>query len=707
MIIQLAAHESHLHYVDIDTSHFSGNEAPQSQVFGLHLDQPAGDNLKLLPGDKRWEELLPVVTLGPNSRHIFELGDKAKEGLWSALMVRMIPDGGMARFRAYGRPVPPPLLSALPTPDVAPIDLLSPLIGGRIIAASDANFSPPSNLLLPGRGHDMSDGWETRRSQVGRGKYAPDGPLAGQERKEWVVARLGATGVIKHVEIDSAYHVGNYPVAAGAEATLCDAEVPPADAKWVTIAAKTPLGPHRQHWLATDSSVAPTAVFSHVRCSIYPDGGLKRLRIYGHPIAPTTSLTAPARTTETALPLTFEAFKPFGQVIQGWELATSAPKGVSFNRANQDTAAKFHRLTQVSPAATALGCLRAPAEHDVRTGATINIKSLQKSDSTKAFMPQGTGAAPGEVALNDGSASVVVVALAGEDGSPDLATAKSFLATAAQGVSFSENVWYSLITVNERQDYAILGSKDAEYTESAVDFDVYVPAYNPAPVKAVPPTPAPSAGAILASALHGGDAIHPVPVTEKDFAPFGELIRAYPAGYTNGVASGSPKPHQSWISTTTDTYPVHAGAVSSIGVYRSTKKIGLERGQVFDVKYMERHPYTSQSFIPMGKGSISGKGENALSPGGAFLVAVAMNGPDDRPDPATLRSFIMESGTGLVYRAGVWHHPVLVLDDTLDLACIETQVATGAGGVSDERDCELLTYEVEGQPFGRIAVPDL
>jgi allantoicase len=66
----------------------------------------------------------------------------------------------------------------------------------------------------------------------------------------------------------------------------------------------------------------------------------------------------------------------------------------------------------------------------------------------------------------------------------------------------------------------------------------------------------------------------------------------------------------------------------------------------------------------------------------------------------------MESGTGLNYNAGTWHHPVLVLDDTLDLACIETQVSTGTGhDEPDARDCELLTYDLA--PFGRIAVPEV
>ena len=58
----------------------------------------------------------------------------------------------------------------------------------------------------------MSDGWETRRSQEDRGKYGPGGKLEGKERKEWVVAKLAGTGVVRWVEVDTAFHLGNYPV---------------------------------------------------------------------------------------------------------------------------------------------------------------------------------------------------------------------------------------------------------------------------------------------------------------------------------------------------------------------------------------------------------------------------------------------------------------------------------------------------------------
>lgn len=50
-------------------------------------------------------------------------------------------------------------------------------------------------------------------------------------------------------------------------------------------------------------------------------------------------------------------------------------------------------------------------------------------------------------------------------------------------------------------------------------------------------------------------------------------------------------------------------------------------------------------------------------------------------------------------------HPVLVLDSTLDLACIETQISTGIPE-SDARDCELISWEGE-EVFGHINVPVL
>ncbi len=115
----------------------------------------------------------------------------------------------------------------------------------------------------------------------------------------------------------------------------------------------------------------------------------------------------------------------------------------------------------------------------------------------------------------------------------------------------------------------------------------------------------------------------------------------------------------------------------------------------------------------------AGKGEQALPLKGTFLVVVAQNTPEGRPDPKTLKSFLMPSSVGLSYAPGVWRkycgpptghavdaitdHPVLILDSTLDLACVETQLHTGLHE-TDPRDCELLEWDGD-EVFGRIAVP--
>jgi ureidoglycolate hydrolase len=74
-------------------------------------------------------------------------------------------------------------------------------------------------------------------------------------------------------------------------------------------------------------------------------------------------------------------------------------------------------------------------------------------------------------------------------------------------------------------------------------------------------------------------------------------IQAAPDGLTTKYAR---------LANIVNNYPADTGAVTGISVFRATPKVGLERGKVFDIRYMERHPYTSQAFVPMGKGEVSG-----------------------------------------------------------------------------------------------------
>lgn len=79
----------------------------------------------------------------------------------------------------------------------------------------------------------------------------------------------------------------------------------------------------------------------------------------------------------------------------------------------------------------------------------------------------------------------------------------------------------------------------------------------------------------------------------------------------------------------------------------------------FTVKLLERHPYSSQAFIPMTDGKTRG-----------YLVIVALNGDDDKPDMSTLKAFVATTKQGINYGPGIWHHPMVVLEHEADFACI-------------------------------------
>lgn len=63
---------------------------------------------------------------------------------------------------------------------------------------------------------------------------------------------------------------------------------------------------------------------------------------------------------------------------------------------------------------------------------------------------------------------------------------------------------------------------------------------------------------------------------------------------------------------------------------------------------MERHAFSSQSFVAMDAGR--------------WLVGVAPSGPDGKPDMAHFQAFIGRAGQGITYAANVWHRPLTVLD---------------------------------------------
>jgi allantoicase len=125
-------------------------------------------------------------------------------------------------------------------------------------------------------------------------------------------------------------------------------------------------------------------------------------------------------------------------------------------------------------------------------------------------------------------------------------------------------------------------------------------------------------------------------------------------------------------------------------------------GGEWDVKVLERHKCTDQTFVPMGtgQGSWNLDGETMVEkPGRVYLVIVALNGADDKPDLSTLRAFVATTSQGVTYGTGVWHHPMIALETTIEFACIETQIGTP----DHPLDCEVV--DITGDDVRRVTIP--
>jgi allantoicase len=96
-IVRLARRAT-IHRIELDTDHYKGN-APGS-CFVERCDDLAATTETLTAGGQTWRELLPSTPLEPHARHRFT--SLVDPGPATHLRLNIYPDGGVARFRAFG-----------------------------------------------------------------------------------------------------------------------------------------------------------------------------------------------------------------------------------------------------------------------------------------------------------------------------------------------------------------------------------------------------------------------------------------------------------------------------------------------------------------------------------------------------------------------------------------------------------------------------
>ena len=257
----------------------------------------------------------------------------------------------------------------------------------------------------------------------------------------------GTAGILDQVEIDTAHFKGNFPNSSEIHGIYLDADVKRQiqdvrDEDWTLILPRTKLGPHRQHYFQLENVKGKT--YTHVKVTIYPDGGLQRIRVIGRRSEPTKSAKASGATILPVLPLTPEAFAPFGQVLQAYGDHAAAPKGIRITPANGGSASKYHKLALLessypteSAATTGISVYRCSPLTDIAKDGLIELKILEQHRFTnQAFIPMG------QEELNDsGRKYLVVVAQSGRDDKPDMQTLRAFIASTAQGVMYGKGIW--------------------------------------------------------------------------------------------------------------------------------------------------------------------------------------------------------------------------------------------------------------------------
>jgi ureidoglycolate lyase len=145
------------------------------------------------------------------------------------------------------------------------------------------------------------------------------------------------------------------------------------------------------------------------------------------------------------------------------------------------------------------------------------------------------------------------------------------------------------------------------------------------------------------------------PLTRDGFKPFGDVIQPAEAAHRTI--------NQGWAERYLDLARLdllQEGGTPSLGIVRAEP-----RPMPLAVKIMERHPLASQAFIP-------------LTPR-PFLVIVAP--PGDPPGADKLFAFRTVAGQGINYARGVWHHPLIALDQVTDFLVIDR---AGEGQNCDE-----------------------
>jgi allantoicase len=244
-----------IHKIDIDTSYFNGNQPSKISL------EACFTSAKIPNKNSNWIKILNKKFTKPNSHHFFTIKNKST---FTHVKLNIYPDGGVARLRIYGT------MEIKKKFKKKIINLTSVLSGAVPIACNNEHFGRAENILAPGVGKNMGDGWETRRS---RGKNS-----------DWLILKCATHGKVSKIQIDTHHFKGNYPDKCSIQAAFLNSKISSNaiiinSKKWEHLLNKVKLGPHKKHNFK--NQLMKNKKINYIKINIFPDGGISRIRVFG------------------------------------------------------------------------------------------------------------------------------------------------------------------------------------------------------------------------------------------------------------------------------------------------------------------------------------------------------------------------------------------------------------------------------------------
>ena len=257
LIIKLGKSGS-INKVDVDTSHFNGNQPSMISLEGCYSKSK---NIK----DLKWKTLIGKKKTKANSHHMFKSSSKS---IFTHIKLNIFPDGGVARLRLYGSISKENNKFGNKT-----INLASLLNGASVIACNNEHFGKAENILAPGKAKNMGDGWETRRRR--------------NKGFDWLILNPINGKKIDKIEISTHHFKGNFPSHCSLQAAFVpnkksSSSIIKNSVKWKFLLNKVNLSANKTH--VFKNILMKNDKINFIKINIFPDGGISRFKIFGKSI---------------------------------------------------------------------------------------------------------------------------------------------------------------------------------------------------------------------------------------------------------------------------------------------------------------------------------------------------------------------------------------------------------------------------------------